>query len=75
MQYLVNVGYGEERDETIKWFQANGYTGHLPDDYPHGVIVVEDERFFGGNVTCFAASVSCGKKPISWEDWRKCICK
>ena len=70
MQYLVNVGYGEEREEKIKWLQANGYTGNLPKDYPYGVIVVEGGCFFGGNVTCFAASVSCGKKPISWEDWK-----
>ena len=70
MQYLVNVGYSEEREEKIKWLQANGYTEHLPEDYPYGVIVVEDGRFFGGNVTCFAASVSRGKKPISWEEWR-----
>lgn len=75
MQYLVNVGCGEEREEKIQWLQANGYTGRLPEDYPYGVIVVEDGRYFGGNVTCFAASVSCGKKPISWEEWRSRIYK
>ena len=71
MQYLVNVGYGEERAEKIKWLQANGTVGQLPEGYPYGVIVIEDGRFFGGNVTCFAASAACGKKPISWEEWRR----
>ena len=73
MQYLVNIGYGEEREEKIKWLQMNGYRGNLPKDYPYGVIVVEDGRFFGGNVTCFAASVSRDKKPISWEEWKSRI--
>ena len=66
MQYLVNVGYGEEREEKIQWLQANGYTGRLPEDYPYGVIVVEDGRYFGGNVTCFAASVNSHKKQMAF---------
>ena len=62
----------KKEKKKIKWLQENGYEGSLPKGYPYSVIVVEDGRFFGGNVTCFAASTACGKKPISWEEWRNC---
>jgi len=73
MQYLVKVGYNQNRERKIKWLQSKGYTGSLPKDYPYGVIFVEGGHFFGGNVTCFAASVACGKKPLSWEEWKRRI--
>ena len=75
MQYLVNVGYGEEREEKIKWLQENGYEGNIEKEYPYGVIIIRYNDFFGGNVTCFAVHTSRGNKVISWEEWKSRINK
>ena len=75
MQYFVQVGCGEEREKRMLWLEEHGYRNvqHLSIEYPYSVIVIEDNRFFGGNVTCFAASVSKGKHPIVWEEWKKAM--
>ena len=70
MSYLVEVGFGEEREGRIAWLKANGYEGNIEKEYPYGVIFIRYNDFFCGNVTCFAASVSSGNKVISWEEWK-----
>lgn len=78
MQYLVEVGFGEERRNAFEWLEAHGYEKARSlsvEEYEYSVIVVADGCFFGGNVTCFAASAAVGIRPISWEDWRKTVKK
>ena len=72
MQYLVQVGYGAEKAKRMLWLEEHGYKNvqHLSKEYSYSVIVIENNHFFGGNVTCFAASVSKGRQPISWEEWK-----
>ncbi|MBQ7830944.1 MAG: hypothetical protein IJ393_02575 [Clostridia bacterium] len=71
MQYLVQVGIGEERAKRFLWLEKHGYKNiqRLSEEYPYSVIIVEERRFFGGNVTCFAASKTKGKRFISWTEW------
>ena len=69
MQYLVSVGYGEEREERLGWLCEHGYQGSLDASYPYGVVVVDYARFFGGNVTCFAAYCSTGRRVLDWNEW------
>ena len=69
MQYLVSVGCGEKRKERLEWLREHGYQGGLETSYPYGVVVVDYGRFFGGNVTCFAASCSKGTRVLNWEEW------
>ena len=69
MQYLVRIGFGEDRERRVEWLLENGYQGNIDASYPYSVIIVDYERFFGGNVTCFAASCSKGKRILNWEDW------
>ena len=72
MQYLVRVGGGQERLERFAWLEEQGIQNvHKLDDvnYRYDVVVVEEKRFFGGNVTCFACAGSCGQKVIGWEEF------
>ncbi len=69
MQYLVSVGYGEEREERLEWLREHGYQGSLGISYPYSVVVVDYARFFGGNVTCFAAHCSTGRRVLEWNEW------
>ena len=72
MQYLVNVKARKEREEIFSWFVEHGYEGlgHLIDGaYPYSTVVIDGNRVFGGNVTCFAAAASCGARVLSWREW------
>ena len=71
MQHLVRVGYGEEREKRLAWLKAKGYKGAIAKDYKYGVIIIAYDYFFGGNITCFAAHVSCGNKVLSCEEWQR----
>lgn len=76
MQYLVKVGYEKERKERFQWLEERGYQNvqNLTDEnYPYSVVVVENNRFFGGNATCFAASLASGKKVLAWHEWLQII--
>lgn len=70
MQYLVEVGTGSKRKKHIEYLKKAGYEGTLPQDYPFSVVIVGHGYFSGGNATCFAASISGGNKPVSWETWK-----
>lgn len=69
MQYLVDIGFGEERKSRLLWLKEHGYEGRLDEDYPYGTIFVDYGYFFGGNVTCFAASAMTGTPRLTWEKW------
>jgi hypothetical protein len=76
MQYLVKVGSEKEKKERFQWLEEHGYYNaqNLTDEnYPYSVIVVENDRFFGGNATCFAASITAGRKVLSWLEWLRVI--
>ena len=69
MQYLVCVGVGKERDERIEWLKSQGFVGEISSNYPFGTIIIEEDYFFGGNITCFSAHVSTGSVSLSWGEW------
>ena len=66
-EFLVDVGYGEERKNRVAWLKEHGYEGAVNEDYNYSVIFIKYNYFYAGNVTCFAAMTSQGKKVISWE--------
>jgi hypothetical protein len=66
-EFLVNIGYGEERKNRVEWLKEHGYEGAISEDYKYSVIFIKYNYFYAGNVTCFAAMTSQGKKVISWE--------
>ena len=75
-QYLVSVRGQKDMERVILYLENNGYKNPqnlTAKNYTFPVLVVEDERFFGTNTTCMAASVSCGKRVVSFNEWLKTI--
>ena len=75
-QYLVSVRSQKDMERVILYLENNGYKNPqnlTAENYAFPVLVVDDERFFGTNATCMAASVSCGKRVVSFNEWLKTI--
>ena len=75
MQYVVNLGFGEQRAQAFAWFEEHGYevASYLKKkDIPLQLssVVVDYKMVFGASVTCLAAFAGGGGKAIDWTTWR-----
>lgn len=69
-QFLVRYKSAKEGSEICKWLEERGYCNKFGLDFERRVqvIVVNKGRdFFGTNVTCMAAAVSCGIEIIDFN--------
>lgn len=75
MQYVVKLGFGEQRTQAFAWFEEHGYevAPYLKEkDIPLHLssVVVDYKMVFGVSVTCLAAFAGSGGKAIDWATWR-----
>lgn len=71
MQYYVKVGFNEERKKAFAWLAERGYqiAEYLKEEYEYSTVIIDDNRVFGGNPTCFAAAIGAGKDIYTWQQW------
>ena len=60
IDYLVSLGY--ENYQNLKY-----------DDLKLKYLFVDIDKFFSASITCLAAACSCGKRPISEEQFKSCF--
>lgn len=70
MQQYVNVG--KNMEQAIAWLEGHGYRNVqtlTAENYLLPVLVIEEDAFFGTNITCMAALSACGRRQMPLSAW------